>query len=195
MATPSVLLHPIRLRIVQAIIGEGELTTHQLHKRLSDVPIATLYRHVSHLVEHELIEVAEERQIRGASEKTYRVAPGFANPSPEELSSLSHEELLTAFTVFASGLIQDFGLYLQTGKADLYNDKVSFAQASFWASDKEVDEFSSALTSKLEELMSNHATPSRRRRTLSTVLLPRAEGETEDDESQKAAQEASKAGE
>ena len=175
MTTSSSLLHPIRLRIVQALLGEGKLTTHQIHERLTDVPIATLYRHVSHLVKHELIEVAEERQIRGASEKTYRLAPGFSNPSSEELNSLSNEELLTAFTVFTSGVIRDFDDYLKAGDPDLHDDRVSFAQASFWASDDEIDEFGNALMAALEGLLANAPAPERRRRTLSTVLMPREE--------------------
>lgn len=175
MATYSVLMHPVRLRIVQALLGEGELTTHQLHERLPDVPIATLYRHVGHLDKHDLIEVADEQQIRGASEKTYRLAPGFANPSAEELNSLSNEELLTAFTVFTSGLIRDFGDYLKVGTPDLHADQVSFAQASFWATDEEVDEFGQALMAALRGFLNNDPTPERRRRTLSTVLMPRAE--------------------
>lgn len=151
------------------------MTTHQLHERLSDVPIATLYRHVGYLVKHELIEIAGKQQIRGASEKTYRLTPGFANPSAEELNSLSHEELLTAFTVFTSGLIRDFGDYLQMGDPDLYADRVSFAQASFLASDEEIDEFGRALTSALQGLLTNGPAPDRRRRTLTTVLMPREE--------------------
>lgn len=177
MSTSSALLHPVRLRIVQMLLGEGALTTHQLHERLADVPIATLYRHVAHLVKHELIEVAGEQQIRGASEKRYRLAAGFANPSAEELRSLSHEELLTAFTVFTSGLIRDFGDYLHAGTPDLSADRVSFAQASFWASAEEVDDFGRALMAALEGLLANEPTPDRRRRTLSTVLMPRDEAE------------------
>lgn len=175
MTTSSTLLHPVRLRIVQALLGEGDLTTHQLHDRLPDVPIATLYRHVAHLVRHELIQVAEEQRIRGTSERSYRLAPGFANPSAEELNSLSKEELLTAFTVFTSGLIRDFNDYLQSGKPDLHADQVSFAQATFWASDAEVGEFAGTLTAALEELMTRDPAPDRRRRTLSTVLMPRAQ--------------------
>lgn len=179
MATPSALLHPVRLRIVQSLLGEDELTTHQLHEHLPDVPIATLYRHVSHLVKHKLIEISDEQKIRGTSEKTYRLAPGFANPSAEELNSLSNEELLTAFTVFTSGLIRDFGAYLEAGSPDLYADRVSFAQASFWASDEDVDEFGRTLTDALEKLMTNSPAPDRRRRTLSTVLIPRKESEAD----------------
>ena len=173
MATSSALLHPVRLRIVQALLGEEELTTHQLHERLADIPIATLYRHVGHLVTHELIEVADEQQVRGASERTYRLSPSFANPSAEELNSLSNEELLTAFTVFTSGLIRDFSDYLHAGDPDLHADQVSFAQASFWASDEEVDEFGRTLMTALEGVLTNEPSAGRRRRTLSTVLMPR----------------------
>lgn len=175
MTTSSALLHPVRLRVVQALLGSGELTTHQLHERLTDIPIATLYRHVGHLVKHELIEVADQQQIRGTSEKTYRLAPGFANPSAEELNTLSNEELLTAFTVFTSGLISDFDDYLHAGNPDLHADRVSFAQASFWASNQEIDAFGHALMAALKSLLSNKPTPDRRRRTLSTVLIPREE--------------------
>lgn len=166
-------MHPVRFHIVQTLLGEGELTTNQLHERLPDVPIATLYRHVGHLVKHDLIEVADEQQIRGASERTYCIAPGFANPSSEELNSLSNEDLLTAFTVFTSGLIRDFSDYLQSGTPDLHADRVSFAQATFWASDAEIDTFGQTLMTALQELIGNTAAPNRRRRTLSTVLMPR----------------------
>ncbi|RXW32609.1 helix-turn-helix domain-containing protein [Propioniciclava flava] len=175
MASSSSLMHPVRLRIVQTLLGDDALTTHQLHERLPDVPIATLYRHVSHLVSHDLVEVASARQVRGASEKTYRLAEAFVNPSAEELDALSKEELLTAFTVFASGLIRDFGDYLEVGDPKLHADRVSFAQASFWADDDEIDAFGSTIMAALERLLGNGPTPGRRRRTLTTVIIPREE--------------------
>lgn len=174
MSTPSVLLHPVRLQIVQALLGE-ELTTHQLHERLPEVPIATLYRHVSHLVRHDLLEVAGEHQVRGASEKTYRLAAGFANPTAEELATSSSEELLTAFTVFTSGLIRDFGEYLRDDGRDLAADRVSFAQADFWATDEEVDEFTDALMEALIAVRAHGPGEGRRRRKLTTILVPRPE--------------------
>jgi len=173
VTTSSALLHPVRLRIAQTLLGEGPLTTHQLHERLPDVPIATLYRHVNHLATLSVIEVADERRVRGTSEKSYRLVPGLENPSPDELRSLSEEELQTAFTVFTSGLIRDFGDYLQTDSPDLHADRVSFAQASFWASTDEIDEFGRALMTALEVLLANRSAPCRRRHTLTTVLMPR----------------------
>ena len=57
----STLLHPVRLRIIQTLLADGDLTPHQLHAHLVDVPIATLYRHINHLTSHGLIEAGQER--------------------------------------------------------------------------------------------------------------------------------------
>jgi DNA-binding transcriptional ArsR family regulator len=173
MTTSSVLLHPVRLRIVQSLLGNDELTTLQLHERLPDVPIATLYRHVGQLVRNGLIEIAQEVAVRGASERSYRIAPGFANPTAEELGSLSPEELITMFTVFASGIIRDFDAYVSHKTPDLVEDRVSFAQADFWATNEEVDEFFETVMGALRSLLANSADGGRRRRALTTVLIPR----------------------
>jgi len=46
----DVLLHPIRWRIVQRVLGR-ELTTTELKRDLPDVPTTSLYRHVAVLIE------------------------------------------------------------------------------------------------------------------------------------------------
>lgn len=175
MATAETLLHPVRMRIVQSLLSDELLTTQQLRERLPDIAIATLYRQVAYLAEVGLIEVASEQQVRGTSEKTYRVAPGFANPSADELAALTSEQLLTAFSVFSTGLIRDFDAYLETEGYDLTVDRVGFTQADFWASTAEVDEFAAVVSDALQQLMSQARAPGRRRRKLTTVLLPRPE--------------------
>jgi len=169
---PSDLLHPVRLRIVQVLNSEGTATTQILHAALADVPIATLYRQVAHLLERGVIETIDEQQVRGATEKTFRLAPGLSNPTAEQLNALSADELQTAFTVFASGLISEFARYASRSDRDLAADRVSFAQAGFWASDAEMDEFGTAMMTALTPLLSQEPTPERRRRTLATVVIP-----------------------
>ncbi|PPG42044.1 helix-turn-helix domain-containing protein [Pseudoclavibacter sp. RFBA6] len=175
MVSSSALFHPIRLRIVQSLLAGDELTPHELHGRLSDVPIATLYRHIKHLLEHELIEVADERRARGASERSYRVSASLANPSSDELRSLSSEELMTVFTVFVSGVIRDFDTYVEGEARDLIDDRVSFAQADFWATDEEVDAFFASVMEALGKVLANQPGEGRRRRALTTITLPRPE--------------------
>lgn len=158
--------------MIQILLGEGALTTRDLHRRLPEVAIATLYRQVSQLAAQGLIEVADD-QPTAAGERAYRLVPEYARPTPEELAGLTSAEALTAFTVFTSGLIRDFGDYLDAGGADLHGDRVGFAQAPFWASDEEVDALGEALMAAVRGVLGNEPAPGRRHRVLTTVLMPR----------------------
>ena len=101
-----------------------------------------------------------------------------ANPTPEDLGSLSREELMTVFTVFTTGLIGDFAAYIRdSDRPDLAEDRVNFTQASFWATQAEVDAFLDTVSQALRDLVGNQPGDDRRRRTLTTVLIPRPDGE------------------
>src|ERR1039457_2860534 len=85
MATADLLLHPVRLRIVKAFLGDRALTTAQLAAELDDVPAGSLYRHIAILTRAGVLQVVAERRIRGAVERTYtlrllaaRIGPGEA---------------------------------------------------------------------------------------------------------------------
>src|SRR6266536_6589940 len=71
VASADLLLHPIRLRIVQAFLGDRALTTSALAAELADVPAASLYRHVARLVNAGALAVVAEPRVRGAMANTY----------------------------------------------------------------------------------------------------------------------------
>lgn len=172
MTNSSAFLHPVRLRVIRALLRASEdgLTTAQMHEQLPDIAIATLYRQVAHLAELGVIEVADAPQIRG--EKSYRVSGTLSNPSPEDLQKATPEELLSVFTVFSTGLIQDFDSYVHGDEVDLTADRVSFAQADFWASTEEIDTFFQAFMQALQPLLGNTPGEGRRQHSLATVFLP-----------------------
>lgn len=174
MKNSSAFLHPVRLRVIRALLRTSDdgLTTAQLHERMPDIAIATLYRQLALLAEFGVIEVAETQQIRGASEKSYRVSAALANPTPEELRAASPDELLSVFTVFTTGLIQDFDSYLHGDNVDLTEDRVSFAQADFWASTEEIDTFFNTFMQAIQPLLSNGPGEGRRQHSLATIFLP-----------------------
>src|SRR5256885_7059234 len=66
MASADLLLHPVRLRIVQAFLGDRALTTSALAAQLADVPPASLYRHVARLVDAGVLAVVAQRRAPGA---------------------------------------------------------------------------------------------------------------------------------
>lgn len=51
MKKADLLLHPVRMRIVQQLIAGDPQAILQLAQRLGDVPQATLYRHMKLLLE------------------------------------------------------------------------------------------------------------------------------------------------
>ena len=51
MARANLLLHPVRLRILKAFVGDRALTTGQLAAEMPDIPAGTLYRHVERLAD------------------------------------------------------------------------------------------------------------------------------------------------
>ena len=63
----DLLLHPVRLRIVQAFLGDRALTTAQLAAELSDVPTGSLYRHVALLTKAGVLHVVAERRVPRSS--------------------------------------------------------------------------------------------------------------------------------
>jgi len=68
----KILLDPTRIRIIQALIlGEKQaFTTNEICDQLSDVPRATLYRHINVLIEANILQIVSERKVRGSVERT-----------------------------------------------------------------------------------------------------------------------------
>jgi DNA-binding transcriptional ArsR family regulator len=165
----EIALHPTRIRIITALVDKS-LTTQDLGEILTNIPTATLYRHLSKLVEYELIQVVEERQIRGTVEKVYALKQNDTNISPEDLSN---EETMELFTSFVLSLLGDFGRYLnQAEKPDLIKDGVSFTKAPLYLSDAEYQEFLTAFAPLVLQRLENRPAPGRRYRLLTTIIMP-----------------------
>ena len=128
-SSADLLLHPVRLRIVQAFRGDRELTTLQLSAELSDVPAASLYRHVARLVDADVLQVVAERRVRGAVEQTYVLRPAAASISADEIAKMSAENHRQAFMALVAGLLADADRYLQCPRIDPLRDGGSYQMA------------------------------------------------------------------
>ena len=167
----TLLLHPVRLRILQAALGR-QVTTSALAAALPDVPTASLYRHVSALIDGGVLEVVAERAVRGARERTLRVVLSAAALGAEDIAGLSPGQHLDGVTAFLGGVLQAASEYLAAPGADPAHDGFGYRQVALWADDEEL----AALTAALRELLTAAARrgpgEGRRRRVLTTVLLP-----------------------
>ena len=167
----EILLHPVRLRIAQALIGR-ELTTRQLAEQLPETSPATLYRHVARLREAGIIEVAGERSVRGRTERSYRLVAGAAVLGHEDLRFLTLAQHLAHLQVFLASLLDQAGRYLHSEGADPSDDGFGYRQVAFWLDDEELDDFVRELREVVGRYRSLRPAAGRRRRVLTTLLVP-----------------------
>jgi hypothetical protein len=172
MASADLLLHPVRLRVVQAFLGDRVLTTAELHDLLPDVPTASLYRHVATLADAGLLTVVSERRVRGAAERSYRLVVEAASVAPADTAGMSAEDHGRAFTTFVGALLADFGRYLERGDVDPARDGVGYRQAALWLDEEEFADFLADVRAVVGRRLQNQAGGQRRRRLVSTVLMP-----------------------
>ena len=176
MASADLLLHPVRLRIVKAFLGDRALTTSQLAAKLDDVPAGSLYRHVALLTKAGILQVVAERRVRGTVERTYTLRMAAAQIQPGETRAMSFDEHAQAFMAYIAGLMGDFDRYLASSPADPIADGASYRLAALWLSDGEFAEFVRDLVMVLAPRMANAPGPGRRRRMMYNVFLPAPQG-------------------
>jgi hypothetical protein len=175
MATAELLLHPVRLRIVQAFLGNRTLTTAALRTELPDVPPATLYRHVGVLAEAGVLAVVEERRVRGAAERSYRLVTEAASVGAADAATMSVDEHRRAFATFVAALLADFDRYADAAagpRLDPAADGVGYRQLALWLDDEEFTALVTELRAVLTARLGLEPAGARRRRIVSQVFLP-----------------------
>ncbi|MER5337425.1 helix-turn-helix domain-containing protein [Micromonospora sp. NPDC002717] len=164
-------LHPVRIRVLRAVAG-ARLTTHDLAALLPDIPQATLYRHLATLVKAGLIEVVEERRIRGAVERVYALPAHGATLDAAALATATPEDHARYFTAFVSSLLSEFSRYLARERIDFAADGVGYQQLVLHLTDAELAKFAADLSQVIGPLLGNEPGEGRVPRLLATILLP-----------------------
>ncbi|MEU3647339.1 helix-turn-helix domain-containing protein [Lentzea sp. NPDC034063] len=172
MATADLLLHPVRMRILQALFETDPLTTAQLRERLPDIAPATMYRHIAVLAEGGVLEVADERRVRGTVERSYRVRKEEASVDQDARAAMTREDHLRSYSTFAASLMGDFDRYLAHDGADPHADGVLYQQAAVWLTDEEFAAMNAEIQHAVLSRMGGARDGGRRRRVVSLVVVP-----------------------
>ncbi len=169
----DVILHPVRMRIISTLY-KRHLTTQQIGLALPEVAQATLYRHLRRLVQAEVVVVARQRPVRGVMEKVYAISEDSARLrfDPREMG---REEWERGFAAYTASLLGQFTAYLRQEGADPASDGVSFRTGALYLSDAELAHLSAASQAALAPFLEYPPSPERRRRLLSSVLMPDVE--------------------
>lgn len=172
MKSADVLLHPVRIRIWQAFLGDRALTTGDLRSELPGVPPASLYRHIALLVDSGVLAVAAEHRVRGAVERTYMLRAIASTITDQGLAEMTPDEHRAAFMAYMAGLLGDFDRYLAKDEIDLRRDGVGYRVAGMWLDETEFNELVRDLVGVLQPRLANAPKRNRTRRILGTIFLP-----------------------
>jgi len=172
VASADLLLHPVRLRIVKAFLGDRALTTTELAAELDDVPAGSVYRHVALLAKAGVLQVVAERRVRGAVERTYTLRLFAAQIQPGEVAAMTPDEHAQAFMAYVAGLLADFDRYVDSVEFDPIRDGAGYRVAAMWLTDAEYAEFAQELVAVFQPRLANPPGKGRRRRMVYNVVLP-----------------------
>jgi DNA-binding transcriptional ArsR family regulator len=167
----DLLAHPVRLRVIMALAGE-QLTPQQIAAALSDVPQATLYRHINRLAEGGALRVVRETPVRGAVEKVYALVEESANLDETDLAHATGEDHIRYFTVFFAAILGQLRSYFQQETASPRTDGLVCQGSTPYLTDAEYHRLLSDLGALLATAHANPRTPDRRRRFIGWVALP-----------------------
>jgi DNA-binding transcriptional ArsR family regulator len=175
MASADLLLHPVRLRIVKAFLGDRALTVKQLTAEMPDVPAGSIYRHVTRLTDAGVLHVVAERRVRATTERTYALRMYAAQMQPDEIAAMTLDEHVTAFVAYVAGLLGDFDRYIATEPEHPGEDGAGYKVAAMWLTDAELTDYLREFTAITQPRLANPPDGDRKRRMLYTVLLPAPE--------------------
>jgi DNA-binding transcriptional ArsR family regulator len=170
--TLDLILHPVRLRIMQALALQ-HLTTQQIDAELPDIAASSIYRHLRLLLENGMLRVVETRPVKGTEEKVYALAHAPRISDPAALAGLSPREHIHYFTMYAAALIGGFADYINTApEPDYLADRVGYTEAMFYATQEEMDAIGKAINDALLQHAHQHPDAGRTQRKLSVIVHP-----------------------
>jgi len=131
-----------------------------------------VYRHIDLLVAGGVMEIAEERRVRGAVERHYRLRQDRASIDPDTAASLSRDDHRRGFAVAVAALVAEFNAYLDRENTDPATDPVGYRQHAIWLSRDELTTMIGELRAAIAPRLANPPTADRTRYLLSPILFP-----------------------
>lgn len=171
----DLLLHPVRMRILQALMPNQELTVQEIGEYLSDIPPATLYRHVKKMKEGGLIEIRSSQQIRGTIEGRYGLTSAAFRGDSTQFNALPAEEHMRYFTIFLSFLQAEYDRYLSRPERDFEKDGIGYRYASVYLSEDEFTDWLEEYRTLMRRAMDVPPSPHRQKRTIAHIFLSEKE--------------------
>lgn len=135
-------VNPAKSSILLQLYTQKQMTAKELKAACPEIPHATLYRHLSKMVDDGILEVVQERKVRAVTEKTYGVKIDIDNFQgiPELLQQNRGDVFFQLYMQFSMQLAREFSEYCARQDIDIVNDCASFFTGPVRASKEELQE-------------------------------------------------------
>lgn len=161
----KIIMNPDRQRIIQYLIIHGHGTTKEIGSELSDIPPASLYRHIKTLHEHNCIEVVSEQKLRGTIERTWRLVENpMGEVSSQDVALLVQNGLLSLLTSFQQ--------YFASENPDPQKDLLSLSTSTLLLTDEEFMTMMQKIGDIFNEVIYNQPSEGRKPRRLTFISSP-----------------------
>lgn len=161
----EIMLNPIRMRIIQELTSVESITAAELCEKISDVPRTTMYRHISMLIDHDILAVVSERRIRGSLERTIAL----------NVPEITKHNTIENATQNAYGFLMcnyaKFHKYFSSENPDSGKDKLFLNNTILMTTDDEFDQFLLELTELLKKYTMKYS-KGRKTRDISIISAP-----------------------
>ncbi len=161
----EIIMNPTRQRLIQYLAVHGQGSTGEMCKELTDIPAPSLYRHVKMLLDAKLIEVVKEERIRGAVERTYRLAQN-------QDSNMKNQDIGAMFQTGLISLMTAFQIYFAQEANDPVKDMLAFSTSTLMMTDEEFMEFLMKLNALFTEALQNKPGEGRKPRRMTMISSP-----------------------
>ena len=163
MEIAEIVMNPVRQRIFQYFLIHETGTVKEVRKALSDVPGASLYRHMKILTDSSILTVVGENRIRGTVESVYKL-----NKKAME----TEEENGNAVQMALLGICASFVRYFSSDHADPKKDMLLFTNCTLLLTDEDFSGFLSEINEVVVKYMKKEAAADSKTRQITLISAP-----------------------
>jgi len=168
----SYLSDPIKAKLILEVYRMEQATTTQLAEKFSEIPQATLYRHIKKMLTDGILVVADETPVRGTVEKVYALGFDFEENNGVLMEENDGQVYLQMATLYMLGILDEFKEYAEKKDIDIAGDGSGLSLAPIYATADELAELLKKIGEALLPLMNNTPGDDRKLRNLCIIVTP-----------------------
>lgn len=166
------ITNTVKCKLLLEIYSRGKVTAKHLADIYSDIPQATLYRHLKKMLSDGILQVVEETQVRGTVEKTYSLADNINSDMETMIEENSGELYMQYFMQYIIGFAKQFQEYCQSPNINIKKDMTGFSLSPLYLSDNELTSLVTSISQIINAVKNNKPKPDRKLRTIGVIVSP-----------------------